>query len=288
MRLPIIDDVQVRQNTKRIHQEMERPWIMPIRVAWEMAHGLGLGKQHKLLSKASTKMAKSNRNEVRSYDAAIYMAAHMSSGLANACSGADDCINPCIVYTGRSMLHNGPQKTYAKRLYMLIYWPNVFFTLLYRELEAHWRAAQRRGAIPAVRLNGTTDIPWEKVAPWLFKDFPTIQFHDYTKVYSRLDRKKLPDNYYLTFSESSSNHHRAKEALERGWNVSFCSDVMPRTWHGFPVTDGDHHDSRYLDPRGHAVWLSPKRPNNGFDIRTSEFVAWIDTPYALFNQGGLK
>jgi hypothetical protein len=283
MRLPIIDDAQVRQNTEKLNTEMEKPWLIPIKEAWALAHSIGLGMKHKLLSSASTKMVKSNKNEVRSYDATIYMAAHTSSGLVNACGEADACIFPCIQYGGCGMLHNGPDKTYSRRVYMLLYMPQVFFTILYHDLETHIRAALRRDAIPSFRGNGTTDIPWEIMAPWMFKDFDQVQFHDYTKIFDRLDKDTLPSNYYLTFSESSSNHKKAIEALAMGWNVSFCSDVMPRTWHGHTVVDGDYHDSRFLDPKNSAVWLSPKRPNNGFDIRTSKFVSWIETPYALFN-----
>ncbi len=39
---------------------------------------------------------------------------------------------------------------------------------------------------PAVRLNDTSDLSWERLHPDLFTEFPNIQFYDYTKLYKRM------------------------------------------------------------------------------------------------------
>jgi hypothetical protein len=68
--------------------------------------------------------------------------------------------------------------------------------------------AKRKGLIPLIRLNGTSDIRWEAVSftdsdgvvyDSIFDAFPDTQFYDYTK---DVNRKGLPLNYDLTFSYS--------------------------------------------------------------------------------------
>ena len=60
-----------------------------------------------------------------------------------------------------------------------------FLAQLRKEIAAHVRRADRAGLTPCVRLNGTSDIQWELVAPELFADFDFVQFYDYTKIAKR-------------------------------------------------------------------------------------------------------
>jgi hypothetical protein len=130
----------------------------------------------------------------------------------------------------------------------------------------------------AVRLNGSTDIAWEGIrdseGKTLFDHFPTIQFLDYTKNPRRFKRK-LPDNYHLTFSRSETNEAQCKELLEQGHNVAVIFahglPIRRKLW-GYRIIDGDKHDLRFLDPKGVIVGLSPKgnkakRDMSGFVLR---------------------
>lgn len=111
----------------------------------------------------------------------------------------------------------------------------------------------------------------------LLEIFPHIQFYDYTKSPSRMmkflrannsnDFTHWPKNYYLTFSLAEGNRSIAKKVLANGGTVAVVFNVqknpqvegkLPQTWAGYPVTDGDKHDFRFLDNRGHVVGLRAK------------------------------
>jgi hypothetical protein len=139
----------------------------------------------------------------------------------------------------------------------------TFMAQLMAEVRAFIRKAFKAGLIPVVRLNGTSDIPWERVPvegkPNIMAHFPTVQFYDYTK---RHNRRDLPDNYHLTFSLAEDNDSRASAAASNGANVAvvFRTDNFPATFMGMPVVDGDADDLRFLDGKGVVVGLKAKGP----------------------------
>jgi hypothetical protein len=133
--------------------------------------------------------------------------------------------------------------------------------------------AEQMGMLPAVRLNGTSDIDWTRFG--LMEEFPNVRFYDYTKVLNRL--KKLPPNYYVTFSRAESNDIDSLTAIKMGHNVSVVfnlgkNDPMPDTWNGAPVYDGEETDARFLDPQGgYIIGLrakgDAKKDTSGFTVR---------------------
>jgi hypothetical protein len=158
-----------------------------------------------------------------------------------------------------------------------------FLTLLRADLYELRETARHLGMTPAARLNGTSDIPWERLYREVFEEFPEIRFFDYTKLRPRmwafLDGQSggaaWPENYHLTFSLSEKNRGDAIELLRRGGNVAvvFWPD-LPKSWLGYPVIDGDEHDARFLDPKGVVVGLSAKgiarEDLTGFVVRTDK------------------
>ena len=54
----------------------------------------------------------------------------------------------------------------------------AFFTQLVLETEALVTKCKKLGKYPALRLNGTSDIIWEKQAPWLLRRFSDIQWYE--------------------------------------------------------------------------------------------------------------
>ncbi len=152
-----------------------------------------------------------------------------------------------------------------------------FRVRLGQEINVHAKACERNGLVPAVRLNGTSDLRWERIYPDLFETYPDVRFYDYTKIPNRRD---LPSNYTLTFSlaESSrswSDHVTALDLYNvavvlRGCGTSRHPLPFPETWNGRPLIDGDMSDVRFLDdPRSGAyVGLRPKgralRDDSGF------------------------
>ena len=147
-----------------------------------------------------------------------------------------------------------------------------FTKQLVKDIEAAIRKADRMGMTPVFRLNGTSDIRWEKVSVPGFRNimerFPNVQFYDYTKLTNRRD---LPPNYHLTFSRSETNEIDALRMLtEQGMNVAVVFDTLPEKWAGVKVIDGTETDLRFLDERGVIVGLvakgKAKKDNSGFTV----------------------
>jgi len=114
----------------------------------------------------------------------------------------------------------------------------------------------------AIRLNGTTDISYEKQitsnGKTIFDTFPNVIFYDYTKNYTRF-RKPLPSNYHLTFSRSEINEEIAMDLLSKGHNVAMVFDKLPETYKGYKVINGDETDLRFLDDKNVIVGLKYKK-----------------------------
>jgi len=152
----------------------------------------------------------------------------------------------------------------------------AFVVKLEREIVAHVRAAERAGLKPAVRLNGTSDLAWERIAPHLFERFPEVQFYDYTKSAKRAmahAEGRMPRNYHLTLSRSESNERDCVLVHHAGGTVAaVCAPdyFEGAIAHGGAV-NGDLHDLRFLDPRGALVALKAKgrakRDASGFVVR---------------------
>lgn len=141
------------------------------------------------------------------------------------------------------------------------------------------KKAAKMNLLPAVRLNGTSDIVWERKTVQLFAMFPNVNFYDYTKIPHRVENwiaGKLPQNYHLTFSRGEHGDADALNFLARGANVAivFSGNKLPDTYHGYRVIDGDASDLRFLDGsddgRGIIVGLlargAGKRDTSGFVI----------------------
>jgi hypothetical protein len=115
---------------------------------------------------------------------------------------------------------------------------------------------------PCVRLNGSSDIPFERMRygpdrKTLLERFPTVQFVDYTKSKGRMG--KGPGNLSLTFSRSETNEAQCLDVLASGQNVAVVfANGLPKEWMGYSVIDGDLHDLRHLDPKGVVIGLVPK------------------------------
>lgn len=122
------------------------------------------------------------------------------------------------------------------------------------------KSAEKKGLTPVFRLNGTSDIAFEKYevanGKNIFQMFPTVQFYDYTKVNNR-KVAHIP-NYHLTFSKADGNDMDVRIALSNGMNVAAVFRELPETYLGRPVINGDETDLRFLDPQGVIVGLKAK------------------------------
>lgn len=206
--------------------------------------------------------------------AVLYLAPFTLGGGPNVCPFASPgCAAGCLNTAGRGGI-GGPDNTIqrARRAKTQRFHNDRagFMKQLVTEVAALSRKAYRNGKQAAVRLNGTSDIAWERIPVDytgvthvnIMAAFPTVIFYDYTKVVSRI-RRTQPSNYFLTFSLSESNDAHAAEALANGYNVAVVMQRdywwLPETWSGHAVINGDAHDYRFLDPRGgYIIALTPK------------------------------
>lgn len=184
------------------------------------------------------------------------------------------CLKTCLYTAGRGVFE--PVKN-ARMARSSLYSNNrpEFFAKLVSEITKLIQKAKRKNMIPVVRLNGTSDIPFELMPvlgkPNIMSHFPDIQFYDYTKNPHRFN-KILPVNYHLTFSRSESNEQDIK-LLPEGVNVAvvFTKVLTGDIFYSRTVIDGDVSDLRFLDPRKSVVGLTAKgkarKDTSGFVLK---------------------
>lgn len=171
------------------------------------------------------------------------------------CPAANGCQRDCLAWSGRGPMINTVQAR-MRRTKLFFDDRQQFMQKLVADIMVAQIEANVEGMRLAIRLNGTSDLPWEKIRTAthrnVMEQFPNITFYDYTKVRGR---KNLPANYRLTFSDVGD----ALPLLQAGHNVSVIFDNgLPETYLGFPVINGDEHDLRFLDPSPCIVGLERK------------------------------
>lgn len=171
------------------------------------------------------------------------------------------CASACLNTAGRGAM-SSVQKARIAKTKLLFSEREFFIKTLKEEINKAKRKAERLDKKLAVRLNVTSDIPWEAptfgAIPFEFED---VQFYDYTK---RRSRAYLP-NYHITYSMSENTTDRDVVDAVSGNMFGFPANVavvfsgkLPYTYLGYRVVDGDVNDLRFLDPEGVIVGLSAK------------------------------
>ena len=197
----------------------------------------------------------------------LYLSPSDTSG-HQVCPGAKraGCEAACLNRAGKGGM-NSVQNARLRKTRLFFDEREWFMAQLTRDIESLQRKAQREGALPAVRLNGTSDINWQtvpllyrgEVYSNIFKVFPNVQFYDYSKYLM----SSKESNYHLTFSYSplAAFSASAYRAVEEGLNLAVVfRGQPPETFLGMPVIDGDATDLRFMDPPYHVVALKAKGP----------------------------
>ena len=187
----------------------------------------------------------------------LYLAPSKTSGIEVCAHSTIGCRKACLNTAGRGAM-NVVQLARKRKTVQLFNEREGFISLLKRDISKLLVKASKRGLTPAVRLNGTSDLPWWKPEfGEVPQSFPEVQFYDYTKNrYSLITA--IPENYHITFSETEKNVKAAKWALDLGFNVATVFRELPDTHLGHPVINGDENDLRFLDPEGVIVGLKAK------------------------------
>ena len=165
------------------------------------------------------------------------------------------CAAACLAFAGRGRT-NVVQKSRQARTEFFVNHRKSYKIMLVSEIERFVRRAEKLKLVPAIRLNGTADIMWEKVFPSLFSNYPNVQFYDYTKITPRMLRyrdNQLPVNYHLTFSRSEDNDSDCLAVLKERGNVAVVfRKELPKRWNQYKVYNADKNDLRFLDGFGVA------------------------------------
>lgn len=167
------------------------------------------------------------------------------------------CREGCLVSAGRGVM--SPVKVArAKKTESYNADKDAFYAQLRVECAALVKRAAKKGMIPAVRLNGTSDIDHTD----FIASMPHIQFYDYTKRIDIVRKAKSMPNYHVTFSYSAKARYakHVKEALELGASIAviFRNKSLPEFFMGLPVINGDETDLRFLDKGQVVVGLYAK------------------------------
>ena len=229
----------------------------------------------KLLSTANPKIQKGTKLGYLSF--ILHLAPSDLSGKNTCPKATKGCIAACLNTAGRGgMFKRGEttnmiQRARIRKTEYFFADRAAFMDDLASDIMRAVNYARKKGLIPVFRLNGTSDLSWEKYpvcgADNIFALFPTIQFYDYTKVLGR--KVSHIENYHLTFSKADGNDADVAEALMQGMSVVAVYDEIPAD-----VPSADETDLRFLDPKGIMLGLKAKgrakKDYSGFVIRVKE------------------
>ena len=237
----------------------------------------------KLLSTGNPKMLKGLKQGYNTY--ILHLAPADLSGFNTCPKATAGCKAACLNTAGRGgMFKKGEstniiQEARIRKTAFFFEERAGFMEWLVADIELAIKQSAKKGLIPVFRLNGTSDLSWEKYEVIrngklyrnIFTAFPDVQFYDYTKVLGR----KISDikNYHLTFSAADGNDADVVKAIQQSYNVAAVfgikkTDPMPESYNGLPVFNGEESDLRFLDPKGVVVGLyakgKAKKDTSGF------------------------
>lgn len=223
----------------------------------------------KLASSLLTTSSKTEKDGIGFYTRILYLQPSNESGV-NLCPHAGDCAKVCLSESGHMAMEtirtarNGEKTARWKRTHYMLSEKESFDKDLVKEIEKHIKYCTKRNLKAVIRLNGTSDIIWDRI----IRLFPAVQFYDYTKDIKRFNawqnkrkRSKKRTNYHLTFSadEKISPH-----SFFSSHDTGSCATVFdPESFKAIVkqkhieisgkivrIVNGDITDNRFNDPKG--------------------------------------
>jgi hypothetical protein len=237
----------------------------------------------KLLSTGNPKVLKGMKQGYNTY--ILHLAPANVSGFETCPKRTAGCTAACLNTAGRGGMFKKGESTNViqearKRKTLFFFEERAgFMEWLVKDIELAIKQSIKKKLIPVFRLNGTSDLAWEKYEVVrngklyrnIFSAFPDVQFYDYTKILGR--KIQNISNYHLTFSAADGNDADVRKAIKQGYNVATVfglkkTESMPDEYMGLPVFNGDESDLRFLDPEGVVVGLyakgKAKKDTSGF------------------------
>jgi hypothetical protein len=231
------------------------------------------GNRMKLFTIGNPKMVKGEKYGYITY--ILHLAPSTLSGYNTCPKATKGCIAACLNTAGRGgMFKKGEttnviQQARIRKTKMFFENRTEFMALLVKDIELAIKRTVKMNMIPVFRLNGTSDIAWEKyevirngvVFKNIFDAFKEVTFYDYTKILGR--KIQQYNNYSLTFSAADGNDLDVIRAMKEGLNVAVVfgvkkSQPLPEAYNGVSVFNGDESDLRFLDPKNVVVGLYAK------------------------------
>ena len=230
-----------------------------------------------LLSVGNPKTLKGMKQGYNTY--ILHLAPASLSGHNTCPKATEGCKSACLNTAGRGGMFkkgentNTIQKARIRKTQLFFDNRDEFMSLLVKDINLAIKQSARMGLTPVIRLNGTSDISWEKYPVKMgnvtysniFAAFGFVTFYDYSKVLGR--KVNHISNYSLTFSAADGNDNDVVEAIKQGYNIAMVFNLkktlpMP-DYHiiggrAVPVFNGDESDLRFLDPKGVVVGLYAK------------------------------
>ena len=217
----------------------------------------------------------------------LHLAPGSLSGHNTCPKATKGCLSACLNTAGRGGMFkkgeftNNIQKARIRKTQLFYNNRDEFMALLVKDITLAIKQSAKVGLIPVFRLNGTSDLSWEKypvtingvVYTNIFNAFENVQFYDYTKVIGR--KVKGITNYHLTFSMADGNYLDCKQAVNEGLNIAVVFGIkkgspMPEKFFNSNMTvfNGDESDLRFLDPKNSIIGLyakgKAKKDTSGF------------------------
>ena len=216
----------------------------------------------KLLSTGNPKVLKGMKMGYNTY--ILHLAPANLSGYETCPKRTYGCTYACLNEAGRAGIFkkgettNVIQQARIRKTKYFFENRDAFMLDLVKDIELGIKQSARLGLIPVFRLNGTSDLSFEKysvvrggvVYKNIFEAFAEVQFYDYTKVLGR--KVSGIKNYHLTFSAADGNDGDVLRAISQGYNIAVVFGVkktepLPSQYQGLEVINADESDLRFLD-----------------------------------------
>jgi hypothetical protein len=149
--------------------------------------------------------------------------------------------------------HNNLDSASIARIARTILWvhaPQTFLHWASVEIARYKRWAEKKGLTLAIRPNLLSDdTGLASAIKSIVGD--SVPVYDYTAILSDMMKD---DGVHRTYSRKENRDIESLLSLRNGWPVAVVfAGELPKTWHGYPVIDGDVHDLRFKDSIGPVV-----------------------------------
>ena len=244
---------------------------------------------------SSSKIAKGLQYNEMTY--ILYLAPASQSGYNVCPMSTEECRTACLTESGHNRIDvkkNNINKARIKKTKLFFEHREFFMSWLVVEITKAKIDAHMKGYQFSIRINGTSDIDlttFKLKGKNILQLFDDVMFYDYTKVAKRFRMLEKYPNYDLTYSFSGHNMFQCLDLLDKQKGrvaMVFEGKVLPTSFMGYKVIDGDAYDMRYLDEQGVIIGLKFKKVRNKIDTANNKFIIPMDSKFSVYEKQSEK